>query len=150
MPGALSSNLKPPCGSTSNTPNSVTIRLTQRLPVNGNEHDGSNLDSPALFTCCIATIICFADATRSMAPPIPLTIFPGIFQLAISPFSLTSIAPKIVRSTFPALIIPKLIAESKNADPGTVVIVCLPAFIKSGSSSPSNGNGPIPNKPFSD
>ena len=40
--------------------------------------------------------------------------------------------------------------ESKNAEPGTVVIVCFPAFIKSASSSPSYGNGPIPNNPFSD
>ena len=30
------------------------------------------------------------------------------------------------------------------------VIVCLPALIRSGSSSPSNGKGPIPSMPFSD
>ena len=49
------------------------------------------------LVCIIATIIFSAEATKSIAPPIPLTIFPGIFQLAISPFSATSIAPKIVR-----------------------------------------------------
>ena len=61
---------------------------------------GNNLLSPFLLTCCMATIIFFADATRSIAPPIPFTILPGIFQLAISPFSDTSIAPKIVKSIF--------------------------------------------------
>ena len=31
----------------------------------------------------------------------------------------------MVRSTFPALIIPKLIAESKNADPGLLFVSCI-------------------------
>ena len=69
-----------------------------------------------------------ALATKSMAPPIPFTILPGIFQLAISPFSLTSIAPNTVKSIFPALIIPKLSALSKKAPPGIIVTVSLPAF----------------------
>ena len=36
----------------------------------------------------------------------------------------------------------------KKTDPGTVVTVCFPALIKSASSSPSNGNGPIPGAHF--
>ncbi|MNQ97962.1 hypothetical protein D3C85_1136340 [compost metagenome] len=119
-------------------------------PVKGSVHFGNNLLSPALLMCCMATIIFLAEATRSMAPPMPFTILPGIFQLAISPFSDTSMAPKMVRSTFCARIIPKLMAESKIDEPGKVVMVCLPALIKSASSSPSNGKGPMPSKPFSD
>ena len=99
-PGALSSNLKPPSGKTARTANSVTIFLTQRMPVRGKVQLANNLLSQSLLTCCVATIIFFAEATRSIAPPIPFTIFPGIFQLAISPFSDTSIAPKIVKSIF--------------------------------------------------
>ena len=40
-----------------------------------------------------------APATRSIAPPIPLTIFPGIIQLARFPFSSTSIPPRMQRSS---------------------------------------------------
>ena len=32
---------------------------------------------------------------------------------------------------------------------GSSVTVCLPALIRSASSSPSNGNGPMPSMPFS-
>jgi hypothetical protein len=148
IPGALSNNLSP-LGVTSNTAISLTIFFTHLTPVSGSVHFGKSLDSPFGFVCIMATMMFFALATRSIAPPIPFTIFPGIFQFAISPFSLTSIAPSTVRSTFPARIIPKLMALSKKAEPGTVVIVCLPALIRSGSSSPSNGKGPMPNKPFS-
>ena len=77
----------------------------------------------------MATMIFLAEATKSIAPPIPFTILPGIFQLDMSPLSFTSMAPKTVRSTLPLRIIAKLVAESKNAEPGSVVTVCLPAFI---------------------
>ncbi len=40
-------------------------------------------------------------------------------------------------------------AESKNDAPASTVTVSLPALIKSASSSPSNGYGPIPKMPFS-
>ena len=50
----------------------------------------------------------------------------------------------------PPRIIPKLSAEEKYEEIGSSVIVCLPALIRSGSSSPSNGNGPMPSMPFSD
>ena len=147
-PGARSNNLKP-CGVTSKTANSVTTFLTQPTPVNGNVHLLRIFDSPTLLTCIMATIMFSADATKSIAPPIPLTILPGIFQLAISPFSATSMAPRIVKSTCCPRIIPKLNAESKKLAPGKVVMVCFPALIKSASSSPSKGNGPMPRIPFS-
>ena len=68
---------------------------------------------------------------------------------ALSPFSDTYMEPKIIRSTCWPRIIPKLKPESKKLAPGKVVMVCFPALIKSASSSPSNGNGPMPKTPFS-
>ena len=127
----------------------MTTLVTQPTPVKGKEHFFNSLLSPLLLVCIIATIILSAEATKSIAPPIPFTILPGIFQLAISPFSATSIAPKIVRCTCLPRIIEKLVAESKKLAPGIVVIVCLPALIISASSSPSKGKGPIPKTPFS-
>ena len=44
-----------------------------------------------------------------MAPPIPLTIFPGIIQLARSPFYDTYNPPRQVICKCPPLIIPKLV-----------------------------------------
>ncbi len=69
----------------------------------------------------------------------PLTILPGIIQLAMSPFSLTCIAPRIAASTLPPRIIPKLVAESKKLAPRRVVTVSLPALMRSGSTSASKG-----------
>ena len=40
-------------------------------------------------------------------------------------------------------------ALEKKLVVGNWVTVCLPALMRSGSSSPSNGNGPIPSMPFS-
>ena len=76
-------------------------------------------------------------ATRSIAPPMPFTILPGMVQLAMSPFSATSMAPRMVRSIWPPRIIAKLSAEEKKLELGRIVIVCLPALIRSGSASPS-------------
>ena len=70
----------------SKTANSVTTFFTQPTPVKGKVHSFKIFDSPALLLCIMATIILSAEATKSMAPPIPFTIFPGIFQLAMSPF----------------------------------------------------------------
>src|SRR5699024_136576 len=47
-------------------------------------------------------------------------------------------------------IMPKLVAESKMVAPGSRVMVCLPALMRSGSSSPPYGQGPMPITPFSD
>ncbi len=80
----------------------------------------------------------------------PLTILPGIIQLARSPFSDTSIAPRMHMSMWPPRIMANDSAESKKAEPGISVTVCLPALMRSGSSSPSYGNGPMPSRPFSD
>jgi hypothetical protein len=43
----------------------------------------------------------------------PLTSLPGIIQLARSPFSATSIAPRIAMAILPPRIMPKLVALSK-------------------------------------
>ena len=43
-----------------------------------------------------------------------------------------------------------IVVASVSCIYGSVVIVCFPALIKSASSSPSKGKGPIPNNPFSD
>jgi hypothetical protein len=43
----------------------------------------------------------------------PLTSLPGIIQLARSPFSETSMAPRIAMSILPPRIIPKESAEEK-------------------------------------
>ena len=48
-----------------------------------------------------------APCTRSIAPPIPLTILPGIIQLAMSPVADTCIAPRIAASILPPRIMPK-------------------------------------------
>ena len=79
----------------------------------------------------------------------PLTILPGIIQLARSPFALTCIAPRMARLILPPRIIAKESALAKIDEPGRVVTVCLPALIRSGSTSSSVGKGPIPSRPFS-
>ncbi|CAM5437926.1 hypothetical protein SAFG77S_04525 [Streptomyces afghaniensis] len=72
-----------------------------------------------------------------MAPPMPVTIRPGIAQLARSPRSETCMAPSTAVSMWPPRIMPKESAESKNAAPGSTVTVSLPALIRSGSTSSS-------------
>lgn len=51
--------------------------------------------------CSVTTITLVPDSARSIAPPIPRTIFPGMIQFAKSPRSLTSMAPRTVRSMWP-------------------------------------------------
>ncbi|KAG1369003.1 hypothetical protein G6F59_018754 [Rhizopus arrhizus] len=80
----------------------------------------------------------------------PLTILPGIIQLARSPFSDTCIAPRMARLILPPRIIANESADEKIDEPGNVVTVCLPALIRSASTSSSVGNGPMPSRPFSD
>ena len=81
----------------------------------------------------MATNPCLAPTARSMAPPIALTIFPGIIQFARSPVSLTSMAPSTAKSMWRPRIMPNESAESKIDAPGTHGTVYLPALIKSGS-----------------
>jgi hypothetical protein len=87
----------------------------------------------------MSTTTFLAPCTRSMAPPMPLTIFPGIIQLAMSPAADTCMAPRMAASIFPPRIIPKLVAESKNDAPRSTVTVSLPALIRSGSTRESSG-----------
>ena len=92
---------------------SLTIFFTHLTPVGGNVQAGNNLTLPLIgmhhrYDDILCTGYKVHSATHSF------TILPGIFQLAISPVSLTSMAPRTVRSTLPALIIPKLNAESKT------------------------------------
>lgn len=63
------------------------------------------------------------QATRSIAPPIPLTSFLGIIQFAISQVSLIYIAPNIVKSKCPPLMIAKDWEDEKKDAPGKTVIV---------------------------
>ena len=74
-----------------------------------------------------------------MAPPIPLTTFPGIIQLARSPAADTSMAPRTATSTCPPRIMAKEVAESKYDAPGSTVTVSLPALMRSGSTVSSLG-----------
>ncbi len=149
-PGARSRRMNPRSGSMSSTARSVTTFLTQPTPVRGSVHSVSSLDSPSRLLCCMATMMFSALATRSMAPPMPLTMRPGIFQLAMSPRSDTSMAPSTVSCTLRARIMPKEVALSNSDAPASAVMVCFPALIRSASSSPSKGKGPMPRIPFSD
>lgn len=79
---------------------------TTPYPVFGKVHSSSILCTP-LAVCSMTTITLLPQETKSIAPPIPFTNFPGIIQLAISQFLLTYIAPNIVTSMWPPLIIPK-------------------------------------------
>ncbi|MCY1234402.1 hypothetical protein D9M72_469840 [compost metagenome] len=110
----------------------------------------SSVPSFFLAVCSISTTTRPTPATRSIAPPMPLTILPGIIQLARSPFSLTCIAPRMARLMWPPRIIANESADEKIDEPGSVVTVCLPALIMSASTSSSVGNGPMPSRPFSD
>ena len=67
----------------------------------------------------------------------PLTIEPGTIQLARSPAMETCMPPRTAVSMWPPRIIAKLSEESKNEAPGSTVTVCLPALIRSGSTSSS-------------
>ncbi len=62
------------------------------------------------------------EATKSIAPPIPLTILPGIIQLDISQLELHCKAPNIVISKWWPRMIPNEVDELKNEAPGKIVI----------------------------
>ena len=100
--------------------------FTTPLAVKGKLHTGNSLNE-FLAVCSITTITLEPHATRSIAPPIPFTNFLGIIQLAISQVSLISIAPSIVKSRWPPLMMANDCEEEKKDAPGRTVIV---AFIK--------------------
>src|SRR5258708_22366675 len=113
VPGAISRRVAPAPRSIPNTAKSVISKSTTPVPVNGRVHRRLNLGAPPFSTCSIRTTTRGTPATRSMAPPIPLTIFPGTVQFARYPFSATCSDPRIVRSMCPPRIIPKLSADEK-------------------------------------
>ncbi|MOA33180.1 hypothetical protein D3C78_1544520 [compost metagenome] len=98
----------------------------------------------------MVTMMLSAPATRSIAPPMPLTSLPGIIQEAMLPCTSTSKAPSTVRSIWPPRIIAKDSAEEKIDAPMRAVTVCLPALIMSASTASSVGKAPMPSRPFSD
>ena len=112
-------------------------------------HAGTSFGSPSGVVAIIVTITRFAPVTRSIAPPTPSALPPGIIQVAMSPVSDTSSAPSTTVSTWPPRIIANDDAESKAAAPGIKVTGFLPASISSRSTSPSAGRGPTPSRPFS-
>mmetsp|Transcript_24335 Transcript_24335/g.75388 ORF Transcript_24335/g.75388 Transcript_24335/m.75388 type:complete len:257 (+) Transcript_24335:443-1213(+) len=150
-PGASSLSVMPlpPFLSTSNTHRSVMMRSTTARPVSGSVHAFLILAAP-LAVCSMVTTTRHPLDTRSMAPPMPLTILPGITQLARSPLGATSSAPRIVRSMCPPRIIANDWSDEKMDDDGRYDTVCLPALMRSASTSFSSGNGPMPSRPFSD
>src|SRR5271169_6048156 len=132
------------------TARSVKIRFTQRLPVSGSVQCSTIFALPSLAVCSIITKTFSTPCTRSIAPPIPLIILPGIVQLARSPAAETCIAPSTATSRWPPRMIPNEDDEEKNAAPGNVVTVSLPALIRSASRSSRRGYGPTPRIPFSE
>src|ERR1700722_7690089 len=82
-PGAVSRSVATPPGNAM-TASSVTTRSTGRIDVSGRSHSLTILDFPRAL-CCMATITRLAPHTRSMAPPMPGTMRPGIIQFASRP-----------------------------------------------------------------
>src|SRR5665213_2768188 len=64
------------------TARSVMVRWMTPRPATESEHSLTIFNEPSLVTCSILAITRFAPCTRSIAPPIPFAIFPGIIQLA--------------------------------------------------------------------
>src|SRR5260370_1329023 len=119
-PGAVSSRVALPSGKPI-TAISVTTKFTGRVDVSGRVHLATIFDLP-FAACCMATITRLAPLTRSIAPPIPGTILPGIIQLARCPCASTCRPPRTVKSTWPPRINPKDIALSKVLAPGRALI----------------------------
>ena len=84
--------------------------------------------------CYIVTITFDPHDTKSIAPPMPFNLIPGISQLEISPVAETCIDPSTVISKWPPRIIPNESDEEKKEDPGIVVTVSFHALIRSGLS----------------
>ena len=130
-----------PSGVISMTPISVIIISTWPAAVRGRVHSFKILGAP-FWVCSIVRITRFAPTTRSIAPPIPGAIFPGIIQLARLPFSSTCNAPRKETLTWPPRMMAKDVAESKVQAPGVNVMKPPPALMRFLSSSPSAGVAP--------
>ena len=147
-PGAVSIKVALPSGNAI-TAISVTTRSTGRKEVSGRLHWRRIFGLP-LAVCCMAMTTRFAPVTRSIAPPMPGTILPGIIQLARCPPSSTCSAPSTVMSIWPPRISPNDIALSNAQAPGSALTGRPPASVRRGCAMPSSGIGPVPIKPFSD
>ena len=79
---------------------SVYIRSTQFFAVRGSEQSLTSRDLLSFVLCCIRTHVVLALTAKSIAPPTrgALSAAPES-QLAKSPLTLTSKAPRIVTST---------------------------------------------------
>ena len=96
-PGASSRSTSPSLV-TSSQARSEQMAATQRSPVMGSVHCFRIFGFPSRVAWSIVTTTRRAPATRSIPPPIPFTILPGTSQLARSPRSDTSSAPRMARS----------------------------------------------------
>ena len=106
--------------------------------------------SPLLVRCSIITNTCFAPIARSIAPPTAgIASGAPVCQLARSPSTETWNAPSTQKSRWPPRIIANESAWWKYAPPGSSVTGCLPALMRSESSCPGAGAGPMPSRPFS-
>ena len=74
------------------------MRRDNLIEVSGKLHFFTIFDLP-FAVCCIATMTRLDPVTRSMAPPMPGTIFPGIIQFARCPPASTCKPPSTVMST---------------------------------------------------
>ena len=127
---------------TSRTARSVMIRWTTPRPVSGRCTRRRSCSEPSLATCSISTMTRLAPWTRSIAPPMPLTILPGIIQLAMSPVGRDLHRAEDRGVDLAAADHPERRSRSRRTTrPGSSVTVSLPALIRSGSSSPSTGYG---------
>ncbi len=88
---------KSPRSLTRTTPIAVTITSTHATAVSGRVHARRIFGAP-FWVGSIATITCLAPTTRSIAPPIPGTIFPGMNHFARLPARSTWSAPSTVAS----------------------------------------------------
>ena len=61
------------------------IMLTTPLPVSGSVHASKILGASAFAVCSMTTTTREPELTRSIAPPMPFTIFLGMTQFARSP-----------------------------------------------------------------
>ena len=93
--GRGSSRVALPSGN-ARTAMSVTTRLTDRAEVRGRLHLATIFDLP-FAACCMATMTRLAPLTRSIAPPMPGTILPGIIQFARCPCAPTCTPPSTHR-----------------------------------------------------
>ena len=153
-PGASSSSLRPDLV-TSSTPRSVMIRLTTPTPVSGRLHSGQDLqvDRAVLLLGRVLhdddhaldagdEVHRAAHALDHLAGDHPV----GEVAVSRHLHGAEDRRGRCGRRGSCA----KLSADEKKLEPGSVVTVCLPALIRSASTSSSVGNGPMPSRPFSD